>query len=194
MNTHRIQDAKLRRAAGKARAYIRIRDAEIGYTRSGRGAPAVVLSSDSALRELLSAELSRGFSVIAPELHAACNDSTGARWLPELIEGLGLQRPHLVATDSFGPAALHFALGDADCIDRLAVVWRDFRVDRSDETADTHEDRLCRSGHRLLLLRLATDRPRTAASAHDSLADSDGPVRRRGDNTAVSAVFQFLST
>lgn len=109
---------------------------ETHYRRAGCGAPVLLLFPGGAadpLAALLFDRLARRFRVIAP-LPPACvgaGASAGgeatpvSRWLRDLIDGLGMSRPALVADESLGVAALGFSLMDPGRAGALVAVSRD---------------------------------------------------------------------
>jgi hypothetical protein len=104
-------------------AEVRAHDQVMRYRRAGAGRPVVVLRSahDAApLWPELDESLAEFFRVITPEV-----PDTGAnvaRWLGDFLEGVGLERVSLVATDGFCLPALELALLSGDQVGRLALV------------------------------------------------------------------------
>jgi pimeloyl-ACP methyl ester carboxylesterase len=93
------------------------------YRREGAGRPLVVLRTASgagAVWPELDAQLAARFRVITPEIPAGCTDV--ARWLVGFLEGLGIDRVVLVATDACCLAAIELVLLDAAQIDRLVLL------------------------------------------------------------------------
>jgi pimeloyl-ACP methyl ester carboxylesterase len=135
-------------------ATVQTSSAETRYHRLGRGPTVLLLCAggiEGAVGALLAAGLAEHFRVIVPHPPAAPPPPV-TRWLRELIDGLGLVRPHIVADESHGVAALGFALLDPERVDRLALVHcgpRDADTDEPDV-----DDRLALSRQALLLLRL----------------------------------------
>ena len=107
---------------------------EIRYRRAGRGRPVVLLTSGRT-RGLTSAlvlqALAGRFRVVAPKYRAVPADvrpdSSAAVcvWLGDVVDGLGLERPSVVADEEFGLAALQFAMLDPARVDRLVVISGD---------------------------------------------------------------------
>lgn len=130
---------------------------ETHYRRAGSGPLVLLLSGTGG--EIsggqLFRELSEQFRVIAPRMPAAAGEGSIplalSSWLRDLIDGLGLVRPHLVAEEAFGIAALRFAMVDPERVGRLVIVCRD----HTDPAApyDVLSDVLEHSGIPLLLLR-----------------------------------------
>jgi hypothetical protein len=84
--------------------------------------------------------------VIAPVRPAGVPFS---RWLRDLIDGLGLDRPYLVADGSIAGVALGFALVEEERVGGVVAVCRDnFDPLRPSGV----EDRLVQCTHRLLVL------------------------------------------
>jgi len=154
---------------GTRRAFVHTRWREIGYTRSGRGAPVLLLAAHDPTRERLRAAFARHFTVIAPGLTESGYSTNGLFWLPVFLDSLGLDRPHLVVTDPHGLAALHFALSDPDRVDRIAMLWQDEVAVEVANREDSLEDRLRISGHPLLLLALPPEREDIASPGADRL-------------------------
>jgi hypothetical protein len=104
-------------------AEVRAHDQVMRYRRVGAGRPVVVLRAalDAApLWPELDDSLAGAFRVITPEVPATGADV--ARWLGGFLEGVGLERAALVATDGFCLPALELALLGADQIERLVLV------------------------------------------------------------------------
>lgn len=173
-------------AAGVS-AVIQVGTIETRYQRAGCGSPVILLGSHGVADPtdaLLFRALGERFRVIAPErpqvvageppfdtAEASVSLST---WLRDMIDGLGLERPSIVADDGFGIAALSFALTDPERMDRLVVVSRD----AADPALSTNVfgDDLRQTDHPLLLLRL------------DPAAEAAG-----ADPALVATVIRFLS-
>jgi pimeloyl-ACP methyl ester carboxylesterase len=68
----------------------------------------------------LDESLAESFRVITPEVPATGADV--AHWLSGFLEGVGLERVALVATDGFCLPALELALLGADHVERLVLV------------------------------------------------------------------------
>jgi pimeloyl-ACP methyl ester carboxylesterase len=104
-------------------AEVRAHDRVMRYRREGAGRPLVVLRTASgagAVWPELDAQLAARFRVITPEIPAGCTDV--ARWLVGFLEGLGIDRVVLVATDACCLAAIELVLLDAAQIDRLVLL------------------------------------------------------------------------
>jgi hypothetical protein len=92
------------------------------YHRSGAGRPVIVLRSargDSLWPEL-DACLGVAFRVITPVVPAEHADL--ARWIGGFLEGVGLDRVTVVATDEFCLPALELVLLGAEQVERLVLV------------------------------------------------------------------------
>ncbi|HEX8693341.1 MAG TPA: hypothetical protein VF746_13025 [Longimicrobium sp.] len=165
----------LRPAPGVIEAVVQTGAVETRYRRAGSGAPVLLLAGEGAqpLLASLLCELAMRFRVIAPEPWRARNGDAPplatSAWLRDVIDGLGLARPSLVADESFGVAALHFALTDPARVGRLALV----RSGAADPALDDGGigDALLHSGHPILLLHAGPDGapPGIGAAAGDRL-------------------------
>jgi pimeloyl-ACP methyl ester carboxylesterase len=135
-------------------AVVQVGPVEVAYRRAGAGAPVVLLHDGehgAALAAALFDVLATRFRVIAPDAPpAAAAGVTLARWLRGLIDGLGLERPSIVAAEEVGVAVLAFAMDDPDRVDRLAIL-RCAGVDLTREL-DPVVDVLFGSGHPLMVL------------------------------------------
>jgi len=148
---------------GTARAFVHIDAREIGYRRSGRGRPVLVLAADAVLGDRIRALLDTHFTVIAPEIAAPTEVAGCITWLPALIDSLGLSHLHLILVDHYVGPGLHFALGESERIDRIAILWRGLGEEENREGHQALDDHLHHSGHPLLLLRLPPKREESAA-------------------------------
>jgi pimeloyl-ACP methyl ester carboxylesterase len=123
-------------AASAIEAVVHAGATETHYRRAGSG-PVVLLlfpgGADDPPAACLFARLARRFRVIAPRppasVRAAARFAEGdpapvADWLRDLIDGLGLVRPGLVACHAFGPAALAFSRTDPDRAGALVALSR----------------------------------------------------------------------
>ena len=102
-------------------AEVRAHDQIMRYHRAGAGRPVVVLRASPDARSLwpeLDEALSSAFRVLTPEVPP----TDVARWLGGFLEGVGLDRVTLVATDDFCLPAIELALLSADQIERLLLV------------------------------------------------------------------------
>ena len=101
---------------------------ETPYRRAGRGGPVLLLVGGGApAGQRLFDDLARRFRTIAPLLPPWLAGDGGPgesfdEWLRGLIDGLGLQRPALVAEADHGPVLLRFAGLDPDRVERIALV------------------------------------------------------------------------
>lgn len=174
------------------RACARIGTVDIPYLRCGSGAPLLLIADDGVMRERLREALATRFKVFVPELRSRWHGLASAVWLRELIECLGVARPHVVVTGPRSVAVLHFAISDPDRIDRVVILWRERFASATPHSADDGavEDRLQVAGRPLLMLRAdgaKTDGAR-AAAAKGGAADADTEVRC----TDLAAVARFL--
>lgn len=150
-------------------ATIQTSSAETRYHRLGRGPTVLLLCAGGIEGEAgaaLAAGLAEHFRVIAPCPPAVPPGGAGppppvTRWLRELIDGLGLVRPRILADEAHGVATLGFALLDPERVDRIALVHCGARDAEADEPGT--RDWLTLSRRALLLLHLGpvlgTDAP-----------------------------------
>lgn len=152
-------------------AVVQTTDTETVYRRAGKGAPVLLLvagSGSGVLERTLLHTLSEHFRVFAPRFPPRANGAVPSAgetatvdvsaWLRDLIDGLGLERPSIVADESLGIAALSFALLDPERVDRLVMVCRD--AAQPGHPQDALDDTLGRCGRPLLVLHLpATAEP-----------------------------------
>jgi pimeloyl-ACP methyl ester carboxylesterase len=104
-------------------AEVRAHDQVMRYHRAGAGRPLVLVRAaadrDSIWPEL-DAHLVARFRVFTPELPPDCGDVAG--WMKDFLEGVGLDRALLIATEPCCLAALELALLGPDQIERLVLV------------------------------------------------------------------------
>lgn len=113
-------------------AEVRVGDSVTKYLRAGTGRPVLLLGSFEPPFQAwpgLTAELAGNFRLIAPQLPA--NRDQFAAWVRAFLDGLGLLKVSIVATDDVGVAAIGFALLENERVDRLALLSND----RSNEGA-----------------------------------------------------------
>lgn len=129
---------------------------ETTYHRAGVGPPVLLLYAQALVDPLgaaLFAALATRWRVIAPELPAGVGGAGGGlavtAWLRDLIDGLGLERPSVVADEWFAGPLLGFVLMDRERVGGVAAVCRD-HVDPHHPGA--LEDQLARSAHRLMVV------------------------------------------
>ncbi len=155
---------------------------EIRYRRAGRGRPVLLLTARGpagASGALVLHALAGRFRVIAPQPRPAPG-GVGARaagaagdWIGHVVDGLGLERPSLVADEAFGLAALRFALLDPERVDRLVVMSDDRTLPAAGQAASCDDG----AGARLPLL----------------LVPLAGAARGPGPSPgAVAAMLEFL--
>lgn len=132
-------DARVSPAAlpeGAVACVVQAGEIETPYVRAGAGAPVLLLSLEGLmdpLSGLLFREVAHGFRAIAPTAPAGIAAMSRGEapaisvsaWLRDVIDGLGLVRPSIVAEDALGAHALGFVLTDSDRAGRLVVVCRD---------------------------------------------------------------------
>jgi hypothetical protein len=104
-------------------AEVRAHDQVMRYHRAGVGRPLVLLrtaAAPDALWPELEEQLVARFRVLTPELPPDCEDV--AAWVKDFLEGVGLDRVVVVATDPCCLSALELTLLGAQQIERLALV------------------------------------------------------------------------
>jgi pimeloyl-ACP methyl ester carboxylesterase len=163
-------------------AVVQTTDTETVYRRAGKGVQILLLvagSGSGTLQRTLLHTLAEHFRVFAPRFPPRANGAlpaadgtTGAEvstWLRDLIDGLGLERPSIVADERLGIAALSFALLDPERVDRLVMLCRD--AAQPGYPQDALDDTLSRSGRPLLVLHLPpiAEPDLLPASARESL-------------------------
>ena len=153
---------------GRTPATLRLGATDVPYSCRGTGAPVLLLAGDPKLRNYLQSHLAARFRVVAPATGCCERELGSSTWLRGLIDGLGLNRPRIVASDSHALAALHFTASDPERVDRIAVLWRESAGDPADRTM--LQDRLTFASAPLLLVRI---RPWNGDPEHgfDELAD-----------------------
>lgn len=153
---------------------------ETAYHRAGVGPPILLLFAQALVDPLgaaLFAALAAEFRVIAPELPPGIGVAGGvavSTWLRDLIDGLGLERPAVIADAWFAGPLLGFVLMDRDRVGAVAAVCRD-HVDPHHDGAV--EDELARSAHRLMVV-LVDAASEPAAAAADAAAQLAPFLRR----------------
>jgi len=94
------------------------------YRRAGSGAPVLLLFPGGGADPLgadVFARLAERFRVVAPDVP---DGIPFAAWLRDLIEGLGLERPGIVADGCFAGAARELAREDPERVGRVVAVPR----------------------------------------------------------------------
>jgi pimeloyl-ACP methyl ester carboxylesterase len=107
-------------------AEVRVGDSVTKYLRAGTGRAVLLLGSfEPPLPPWpgLTAELAGNFRLIAPQLPQNRNDF--ATWVRAFLDGLGLLKVSIVATDDVGVAAIGFALLESERVDRLVLLSND---------------------------------------------------------------------
>lgn len=135
---------------------------ETRYQRAGSGPPVLLLVCGGAAavaRSQLIRELAGSCRVIAPELpdcsgHTPAQAGNGdpATWLRNVIDGLGLMRPSILADDGLALACIAFAMADPHRVGRIVIASRAPLLGAAGGGA--LEDVLGSSGHPFLLLQL----------------------------------------
>jgi pimeloyl-ACP methyl ester carboxylesterase len=115
-------------------AVVQIGAIETAYRRAGAGDAVLLLTGTTEAREpdWLFDQLARHFRIVAPMVPAgldgrADRDPTGGGlelegWLRGLIDGLGLERPAVVAGAACGAGLLRFMVLDPDRVGRMALI------------------------------------------------------------------------
>jgi hypothetical protein len=113
------------------RAVVHTGATETAYRRAGSGPPVLLLlgdGPDSPRAIALIEALAGSCRVIAPEspepaysAHARRRSGGHAVWLRDLMDGLGLVRPCIIADDRFALSALAFTLADPHRAGRLLI-------------------------------------------------------------------------
>lgn len=142
---------------------------ETRYVRAGRGLPVLLLSRAGLLRtreSRLFRALAREFRVVAPALAPDGEYGVGGVthpmdtriWLRDVIEGLGMERPGLVAAASLAPMLASFLETEGERIACAAFVHG---LDGDDDDAAQPLAGMPEGleGPRLLVLRMPEDRP-----------------------------------
>jgi len=118
-----MQSSSTHPAPPASLAEVRAHDQVMRYHRAGVGRPLILLrtaASADALWPDLEATLVARFRVFTPELPPDCEDV--AAWVKDFLEGVGLDRVVVVATDPCCLSALELALLGAHQIERLVLV------------------------------------------------------------------------
>lgn len=101
---------------------LRTGTTETPYRRAGQGPSVLLLFAEgNELGAQLFERLAARFRVIAPLLPSGVEV---ASWLRELIEGLGLIRPAIVADEPFGVASLSLSMQEPDRVGAIVVLAR----------------------------------------------------------------------
>lgn len=138
--------------SGLPAAKLRVGDTDVSYSSQGAGAPVLLLVGDPQLRNHLQSHLATSFRVVAPAIDSDQPELGSTALLRALIDGLGLDRPCVVASDSHALAALHFTAGDPERVDRIAVLWREQRGESAEPT--TLQDRFAVASAPILLVQV----------------------------------------
>lgn len=107
---------------GAVEAVVQAGATETRYHRAGCGAPLLLLVPGGAAGALggpLFALLSARFRVVAPVPPE--DEAEVERWLGEVLDGLGLSRPALVAAGALAAPARAFARADPERVGRVVV-------------------------------------------------------------------------
>jgi hypothetical protein len=151
---------------------------ETRYLRAGSGAPILLLFPDEdALGAALFDRLATRYRVVAPRVPSGVG-APGAplsKWLRELIDGLGIVQPTMVADESLAGALLGFSLVDPGRIGGLVAVCRD-DVDPASSVGMLHSARG-------LLVVSVDDASDAASSAEAAMAEIVPFIER--DDSAV---------
>jgi pimeloyl-ACP methyl ester carboxylesterase len=119
---------------GPVRAIVDTGVVSTPYTRAGAGRSVVLLATDTGagaprLASLL-APLATHFRVFAPELPDALSADPEALaafscWLRDFLDGLGVSRASLVASETLASRALRFAASHGGRVDRVVLLVRE---------------------------------------------------------------------
>lgn len=111
-------------------AVLQTSTTETHYLRAGTGESVLLLfpgGPEDALGAALFSRLATRYRVLAPTVPAGVG-GTGmplSKWLRDLIDGLGLVRPTMIAEESMAGALLGFSLVDPGRIGGLVAICRD---------------------------------------------------------------------
>lgn len=111
-------------------ALVQIGSVETPYLRGGCGAPVLLLRSlayaDGSGRtreeDAVFQALAQTFRVISPLVPPPGVKSEGERWLRDVIDGLGLDRPAVVADAALAPLLFRFAFRDRGRIGTVVIL------------------------------------------------------------------------
>lgn len=107
-------------------AVVRTGRYETAFARTGRGPHLLLLAAgtDGEAARALAARLAQRFRVFLPAVPdgVAAADLEGVAWLGDLIEGLGLDRPGVVAIGSLASLLERFTQAHPDRVERIAVI------------------------------------------------------------------------
>lgn len=103
---------------------------ETRYQRAGTGAPVLLLfprGTRDPLGAALFSRLTEHYRVVAPTVPdgVGCTGTPLSKWLRDLIDGLGLVQPTMIAEESLAGALLGFSLVDPGRIAGLVAICRD---------------------------------------------------------------------
>jgi hypothetical protein len=158
-------------------AVVQTATIETIYRRAGRGPQVLLVAADGEgepLGRALFRTLAERFRVVAPcyvppeGTGRAPDRAAVGVWLRDVIDGLGLDRPGIVADETFAGAAVEFASAEPDRVGRLAVICRPGDRPALDEAA--LQDAFSRAAPPFLLLRVE------AAHRRERLSTSTGTV------------------
>jgi pimeloyl-ACP methyl ester carboxylesterase len=124
-------------------AIVHTARSETVYRRAGTGLPVLLLAERNGGEDAdaVFAALAAGYRVVAPVAAAVpdgvrCGAGAGVvdavAWLRDLIDGLGLDRPIVVADAAFAGHATELALVDPHRVRRLVLLSGDDAADPSD--------------------------------------------------------------
>lgn len=140
---------------------------ETRFHRAGNGPPLVLLFAAGPAEPLaaaLFAGLCAQFRVIAPVLPDGVGDAVPlSRWLRDLLDGIGVERPWVVADEPLAGAVLAVMMAAPGRIGGAVAIGRDHA-----EAAETVADHLDRSGRDLALI-LVDDRADPARAAAEAV-------------------------
>ena len=137
-----------------AMAALRIGNSDVAYCRSGSaaGAPLLLLVEDANLRDRLRARFKDSFRVYSLSLQDTAPDIATRALLRGVIDGLGLDQPHLLADEARGLAVMDYVISDPQRVGRIALFWREPATALYEEPV--LEEQLAFTACSLLLVRL----------------------------------------
>lgn len=135
-------------------AVLRAGAIETHYSRAGSGPPILLLAGAHREGEVstLFGVLAGAFKVISPHPPARVRSGDSVAfgsWLRDVIDGLGLWQPGMVANAAFEEAALEFAATDPERLGRL-VICRPYGGAAGEQGVETNR---LPTGHLLLIVR-----------------------------------------
>lgn len=154
-----------KKSSPPAWATIRTGSLETRYARAGVGRPVLLLAAPD--RELPAAGLftalareCRVFAPLPPQADGRESTATPA-WLRDLIDGLGLERPAVIAAPAYAELTRDFAINDRDRMGGLILLGQDpTPPDGSGDDGGRRVRRQLPGGRPVLLLAVSPSAPR----------------------------------